>query len=73
MILGCEIPLSEFWDITIQYGKDEQAHKNVMQQLKNFNKQVLFVDPEDTITLQDLDDNFHNADVDNLIAELNEE
>ena len=44
-----------------------------MQQLKNFNKKDLFVDPEDTITLQDLDDKFLNADVDNLISVLNEE
>ena len=53
--------------ITIQYGKDEQAHKDVMLQLINCNtKKDLFADPEDTITLQDLDDDFLNAEVDNL-------
>ena len=59
--------------MTIQYGKDEQAHKAEMQQLKNFNKKDLFVDPEDTITLRDLDDDFINAEVHNLISELTEE
>ena len=56
--------------MTMQYGTDEQAHKDVMLQL---NKKDLFVDPEDTITLQDLDDDFLNAEVDNLVSELMEE
>ena len=54
----------------MQYGTDEQAHKDVMLKL---NKKDLFVDPEDTITLQDLDDDFLNAEVDNLVPELMEE
>ena len=45
-----------------------------MQQLNNLNtKDELFVDPEDTITLQDLDDDYLNAEVHNLISELKEE
>ena len=72
--INCEIgPLSESWDLKIQYGTDEQARKDVMLQLKNFNtKPNLFADPEDTITLQDLDDDFLNAEVDSLTLELTE-
>ena len=40
--------------------------------LKQINQKDMpdFIDPEDTITLRDLDDDFAAADVDNLISEL---
>ena len=56
-------------DLTIQYGTDKQAHENVPKQIK----QKEFpdcIDPADTITLQDLDDDFAAAEVDSMIADL---
>ena len=40
--------------------------------LKQINQKDIpdFIDPEDTITLQDLDDDFAAADLENLISEL---
>ena len=56
--------------MTMQYGTDEQAHRDVMLQL---NKKDLFGDLEDTITLRDLDDDFLNAEMNNLVSELMED
>ena len=56
-------------DLTVQYGTDKQAHENVLKQIKQ--KDVPdFIDSEDTITLQDLDDDFAAAEVEDLISEL---
>ena len=57
------------WDLTIQYGTDKQAHENVLKQI-NQKDMPDFIDPEDTITLRDLDDDFAAADVENMISEL---
>ena len=48
---------------------DKKAHENVLKQIK---QQELpdFIDSADTITLQDLDDDFAAAKVDSMIAEL---
>ena len=56
------------WDC-IQYGTDKQAHENVLKQIKQ--KELPdFIDSADTITLQDLDDDFAAAEVDSMIAQL---
>ena len=56
-------------ELSIQYGTDKQAHENVLKQTK---QKILpdFIDPADTITLQDLDDDFAAAEVDSMIADL---
>ena len=55
--------------MTIQYGTDKQAHENVLKQI-NQKDMPDFIDPEDNITLRDLDDDFAAADVENMILEL---
>ena len=56
-------------DSTIQYGTEKQAHENVLRQI-NQKELPDFIDSADTITLQDLDDDFTAAEVDSMIAEL---
>ena len=56
-------------DLTVQYGKDKQAHEDVLKRISQ--KDVPdFIDPADTIALKDLDDDFAAAEVDSLISEL---
>lgn len=56
-------------DLSIQYGKDKQSHEDVLKRV--FRKDTTdFIDPADTITLKDLDDDFTAAEVDSLISEL---
>ena len=56
-------------DLTIQYGKDKQAHEDILKRISQ--KDVPdFIDPEDTIALKDLDDDFAAAEVDSLISEI---
>lgn len=66
--LSPQLPL--WWlTVTIQYGTDKQAHENVLRQINQ--KQLPdFTDSADTITLQDLDEDFTAAEVDSMIAEL---
>ena len=57
-------------DLTIsQCGTDKLAHENVLRQI-NQKELPDFIDSADTITLQDLDDDFTAAEVDSMIAEL---
>ena len=56
-------------DLIIQYGTDKQAHENVLRQINQ--KQLPdFTDSADTITVQDLDDDFAAAEVEIMISEL---
>ena len=56
-------------DLTVQYGKDKQAHEDVLKRISQ--KDVPdFIDSADTIALKDLDDDFAAAEVDSLISEL---
>ena len=56
-------------DLTIQYGKDKQAHEDVLKRISQ--KDVPdFIDSADTIPLKDLDDDFAAAEVDSLLSEL---
>ena len=56
-------------DLTIWCDTDKQAHENVLRQI-NQKELPDFIDSADTITLQDLDDDFTAAEVDSMIAEL---
>ena len=58
-------------DLTVQYNIDKQAHENV---LKRINEKGIpdFIDPANTITLKDLDDDFTAAEVDSMILGLSE-
>ena len=58
-------------DFTVQYNIDKQAHENV---LKRINEKGIpdFIDPANTITLKDLDDDFTAAEVDSMILGLSE-
>ena len=48
---------------------DKKDHENVLKQIKQKDDPD-FVDPEDTITIRDLDDDFAAAEMENLISEL---
>ena len=56
-------------DLTIQYDTDKQAHENVLKIIKQKDLPD-FIDSADTITLQDLADDFAAAEVDSMIAQL---
>ena len=58
------------WDMTIQYGKDRALHEAALK--VNAKPKPENLSHADTIALKDLDDTFTQAQVDNLVKELEE-
>ena len=59
------------WHMTIQYGKDRALHEAALREV-NAKPEPENLSHADTITLKDLDDTFTQAQVDNLVKELEE-
>ena len=59
------------WDMTIQYGTDQTLHEEVLKQI-NSKPEPENLTHADTVALKDLDDAFTQAQVDNLVKELEE-
>ena len=57
--------------MTIQYGKDQALHEEVLKQI-NSKPEPENLTRDDSVTLRDLDDAFTQAQVDNLVKELEE-
>ena len=57
--------------MTIEYGTDQTLHEEVLKQI-NSKPEPENLTHADTVTLKDLDDAFTQAQVDNLVKELEE-
>ena len=57
--------------MTIQYGTDQTLHEEVLKQI-NSKPEPENLTHADTVALKDLDDAFTQAQVDNLVKELEE-
>ena len=57
--------------MTIQYGTDQALHEEVLKQINSKPKPENLTHA-DTVALKDLDDAFTQAQVDNLVKELEE-
>ena len=57
--------------MTIQYGTDRTLHEEVLKQINSKPEPENLIHA-DTVTLKDLDDAFTQAQVDNLVKELEE-
>ena len=57
--------------MTIQYGTDQTLHEAVLKQI-NSKPEPENLTHADTVALKDLDDAFTQAQVDNLVKELEE-
>ena len=53
--------------IVVKFQFEIPRSKYPLQQLQNYRQSPDLIDPEDTITLQDLDDDFVTTEVDSLI------
>ena len=62
---------SLIWDTKIQYGTDQALHEEVLKQI-NSKPEPENLTHADTVALKDLDDAFTQAQVDNLVKELEE-
>ena len=56
--------------MTIQYGTDRALHQSAMVELSKKKAEPENLTHADTVTIKDLDDAFTLAQVDNLVAEL---
>ena len=69
--LSSQYSMIFIWDMTIQYGKDRALHEAALREV-NAKPEPENLSHADTIALKDLDDTFTQAQVGNLVKELEE-
>ena len=71
MVALSQYLMTFIWDMTIQYGIDRALYEAALKEV-NAKPEPENLSHADTIALKDLDDTFTQAQVDNLVKELEE-
>ena len=69
MVALSQYLMTFIWDMTIQYGIDRALYEAALKEV-NAKPEPENLSHADTIALKDLDDTFTQAQVDNLVKEL---